>query len=40
MTTPETEPMSLTDYSGPHLTVNMSLDSKKWKKCKISQYHA
>lgn len=40
MTTPETEPMSLTDYSGPHLTVNMSLDSKKWKKYKISQYHA
>lgn len=37
MTTPEIESMTLNDYSGPHLTVNMSLDSLKWKKYKISE---
>jgi dTDP-4-dehydrorhamnose reductase len=36
ITTPEIEPMSINDYSGPHLTINMSLDSKRWKKYKIS----
>lgn len=36
ITTPAVEPMSLNEYSGPHLTINMSLDSKRWKKYKIS----
>jgi len=36
ITTPEIKPMTLQDYSGPHLTVNMTLDSLYWKKYKIS----
>lgn len=40
MTTPDIEPMNMKEYTGPHLTVNMSLDSKRWKKYRISQYHA
>ena len=36
ITTPEIKPMTLQDYSGPHLTVNMTLDSLRWKKYKIS----
>jgi len=34
--TPEVKPMTLQDYSGPHLTKNMTLDSLLWKKYKIS----
>ena len=37
MTTHEIEPMTLKDYSGPHVTVNMTLDSKRWKKYTISK---
>lgn len=32
ITTPEIEPMTLKDYSGPPLTVDMSLDTECWKK--------
>jgi len=36
MTTHDVEPMTLKEYSGPHLTVNMTLDSVRWKKYEIS----
>ena len=36
MTTPQIEPMTINDYSGPRLTMDMSLDTKIWKKYKIS----
>jgi dTDP-4-dehydrorhamnose reductase len=36
MTTPQIEPMTIKDYSGPPLTMDMSLDTKIWKKYKIS----
>jgi len=35
LTTPNIQPMILSEYSGPHLTIDMSLDSKRWKKYKI-----
>jgi dTDP-4-dehydrorhamnose reductase len=35
MTTPKIEPMTIKDYSGPPLTMDMSLNSVKWKKYKI-----
>ena len=37
ITTPEIESMTINDYSGPRLTMDMSLDSEKWKKYKISK---
>lgn len=37
ITTPEIKPMTLQEYSGPHLTINMTLDSLLWKKYKISR---
>ena len=36
MTTPQIEPMTIDDYSGPPLTMDMSLDSQRWKKYKIN----
>ncbi len=36
MTTPEIESMTINDYSGPPVTMDMSLESTKWKKYKIS----
>ena len=36
LTTPEVKPMTIKDYSGPPLTMDMSLDTEKWKKYKIS----
>jgi dTDP-4-dehydrorhamnose reductase len=36
ITTPNIEPMTMKDYSGPRLTMDMSLDTEKWKKYKIS----
>ena len=30
--TPSILPMTLTDYSGPPLTIDMSLDTQRWKK--------
>jgi len=35
-TTPNVERLTLKEYSGPHLTVNMTLDSVRWKKYEIS----
>jgi dTDP-4-dehydrorhamnose reductase len=35
MTTPEVQPMTINEYSGPKLTMDMSLDTEKWKKYKI-----
>jgi len=36
MTTPEVKSMTINDYSGPKLTMDMSLDTERWKKYKIS----
>ena len=36
ITTPDIEPMTMNDYSGPPLTIDMSLDSERWKKYTIS----
>ena len=35
LTTPNVEPMTMNDYSGPPLTIDMSLDAKYWKKYQI-----
>ena len=35
MTTPGVQPMTIDDYSGPRLTMDMSLDTKRWKKYSI-----
>ena len=37
ITTPEIEPMTIKDYSGPRLTMDMSLDTERWRKYKISE---
>ncbi|GAG82414.1 unnamed protein product, partial [marine sediment metagenome] len=34
---PDIKPMTLKEYEGPPLTIDMSLDTIKWKKYKISQ---
>ena len=36
LTTPEIQPMTMGDYVGPRLTVDMSLDTKRWKKYKLN----
>ena len=36
ITTPDVQPMTIKDYSGPRLTMDMSLDTERWKKYKIS----
>ncbi|MDE1870085.1 MAG: NAD(P)-dependent oxidoreductase [Candidatus Micrarchaeota archaeon] len=35
ITTPEVLPMTVSDYTGPNLTMDMSLDSSRWRKYKI-----
>ncbi len=35
ITTPDVQPMTIKDYSGPKLTMDMSLDTERWKKYKI-----
>ena len=35
ITTPNIQPMTINDYSGPKLTMDMSLDTERWKKYKI-----
>jgi hypothetical protein len=35
LTTPNILPMTIKDYSGPKLTMDMSLDTERWKKYKI-----
>ena len=37
MTTPDVQPMTMKDYSGPKLTMDMSLDTERWKKYKMSK---
>ncbi|MCI4432992.1 MAG: NAD(P)-dependent oxidoreductase [Nitrosopumilus sp.] len=37
ITSPEIEPMTINDYSGPRLTMDMSLDTERWKKYKMSK---
>ena len=37
LTTPDIQPMTIVDYSGPPLTIDMSLDTKSWKKYNIAQ---
>ncbi len=36
LTTPEIQPMTINEYSGPRLTMDMSLDTERWKKYRIS----
>lgn len=36
LTTPDISPMTMNDYSGPRLTIDMSLDSNNWKKYRIN----
>ena len=36
-TTPNIEPMTINEYSGPDLTIDMSLDTELWKKYNILQ---
>jgi len=36
LTTPKIQPMTINEYSGPRLTMDMSLDTERWKKYKIS----
>jgi len=36
ITTSDVKPITMVDYSGPALNVDMSLDSKRWKKYSIS----
>jgi dTDP-4-dehydrorhamnose reductase len=35
LTTPEIQPMTMNDYEGPQLTVDMSLDTNRWKQYKL-----
>jgi dTDP-4-dehydrorhamnose reductase len=35
ITTPDVQPMTLKEYRGPPLTIDMSLDTVRWKKYKI-----
>jgi len=37
ITTEDIEPMTIKEYSGPHVTMNMTLESKNWKKYQISK---
>ena len=37
LTTPEIQPMTIKDYTGPRLTMDMSLDTERWKKYHISE---
>ena len=39
ITTKEVQPMTIKDYSGPTLTMDMSLDTIRWKKYKISNFN-
>lgn len=35
LTTPDVQPMTIKEYFGPRLTMDMSLDTERWKKYKI-----
>jgi dTDP-4-dehydrorhamnose reductase len=36
LTTPEIQSMTMSDYVGPNLTIDMSLDTQRWKKYKLA----
>ena len=36
ITTPNVLPMKIDEYNGPSLTMDMSLDSKRWKKYSLN----
>jgi dTDP-4-dehydrorhamnose reductase len=36
LTTPDVQPMTLNEYNGPRLTIDMTLDTVRWKKYRIS----
>jgi len=36
ITTPEIQTITMQEYSGPKLTIDMSLDSKRWKKYSLN----
>ena len=36
LTTPEIQPMTLSDYVGPRLTIDMSLETTRWKKYSLA----
>jgi dTDP-4-dehydrorhamnose reductase len=38
LTSCDVQPMTLNEYNGPRLTINMTLDTVRWKKYKISGY--
>lgn len=38
LTTPDVQPMTLKEYAGPRLTIDMTLDTIRWKKYKISEF--
>ncbi len=35
LTTPDIQPMTMNDYSGPPLTIDMSLDTEEWRKYEL-----
>ena len=37
LTTPDVEPMTMNEYKGPPLTVDMSLDTVRWKKYRVKE---
>ena len=38
MTNPNVLPMTMNDYEGPPLTIDMSLDTERWKKYVLKWY--
>jgi dTDP-4-dehydrorhamnose reductase len=36
LTTPNVQPMTMSEYNGPRLTIDMTLDTIRWKKYKIT----
>jgi dTDP-4-dehydrorhamnose reductase len=38
MTTPDVQPMTLKEYTGPRLTIDMTLGTVRWRKYKISGF--
>ena len=36
LTTPDIQPITIKEYSGPKLTIDMSLDTERWKKYSLS----
>lgn len=36
LTTPDVQPMTMNEYNGPRLTIDMTLDTIRWKKYKIT----